>query len=68
MMPILPAMDFMASTVSLTALPPCSASLEDLVAMLSVTLAFSVFCMMLAVICSMLAVVSSTEAACSEDD
>jgi hypothetical protein len=26
MMPILPAMDFMASTVSLTALPPCSAS------------------------------------------
>jgi hypothetical protein len=36
--------------------------------MLSVTLAFSVFWVMLAVICSMLAVVSSTEAACSELD
>jgi hypothetical protein len=36
--------------------------------MLSVTLAFSVFWVMLAVICSMLAVVSSTEAACSLED
>ena len=36
--------------------------------MLSVTLAFSEFWLMLAVICSMEAVVSSTEAACSEDD
>ncbi len=36
--------------------------------MLSVTLAFSVFWVMLAVICSMLAVVSSTLAACSLED
>ncbi len=68
MMPILLAMDFMASTVSFTAVPPWVASTDDLDAMLSVTLAFSVFWVMLAVICSIDAVVSSTEAACSEDD
>jgi hypothetical protein len=68
MIPILPAIDFMASTVSFTAVPPCVASTELLVAMLSVTLAFSVFCVILAVICSIEAVVSSTDAACSLED
>lgn len=57
---------FMARRVSPTALPPSTASLDDWVAMPSVTLAFSVFWAMLALICSMPAVVSSTPAACSE--
>ena len=51
--------------MALTASPPSPASLAALLAMPSVTLAFSVFCEMDAVICSTEALVSSTPAACS---
>jgi hypothetical protein len=57
----------MAATVSFTAAPPSVASCAALVAMPSVTFAFSVFCEIDAVICSMEALVSSTPAACSLD-
>ncbi|KFB73706.1 MAG: hypothetical protein AW09_001033 [Candidatus Accumulibacter phosphatis] len=57
-----------ASTVLATASPPSTACREAVAAMPSVTLAFSVFCMIEALICSMQAVLSSTEAACSLED
>jgi hypothetical protein len=65
MMPIRLAICFMASTVSLTASPPSTASLAALLAMPSVTWALSVFWLMLALICSMEALVSSMLEACS---
>ena len=68
MMPTLSAIDFIAATVWPTAWPPSAASLADLLAMPSVTFAFSVFWVMEAVICSIEALVSSTLAACSEAD
>ncbi len=66
-MPILSAIDFIASTVARTASPPSLASLADLLAMPSVTRAFSVFCPIEADICSIEAVVSSRLAACSDE-
>ncbi len=65
MMPMRLAICFMASTVSLTASPPSTASLAALLAMPSVTWALSVFWLMLALICSMEALVSSMLEACS---
>jgi hypothetical protein len=65
MMPILSAIDFMASTVARTASPPSAASFAALLAMPSVTLAFSVFWLIEALICSIEALVSSRLAACS---
>ena len=65
MMPIFLAICFIAATVCFTASPPSPACLAALVAMPSVTLAFSVFCVIEAVICSTEALVSSTLAACS---
>ncbi len=66
MMLIFCAICFIAATVALHGRRrPRPASRAALVAMLSVTLAFSVFCAMDAVICSMEALVSSTPAACS---
>src|SRR5579871_6168391 len=64
MMPILPAICFIALAVARTASPPSVASREALLAMPSVTLAFSVFWAMDEVICSMAALVCSTLAAC----
>jgi len=68
MMEILVAIDFIASTVWLTAWPPSRASRAALVAMPSVTLALSAFCLTLAAISCSEAVVSSTLAACSLAD
>ncbi len=65
MMPIFCAICFIATTVARTASPPSVASAAALVAMPSVTFAFSVFCEIEAVICSIEALVSSTPAACS---
>ena len=65
MMPILPAICFIAARVCSTAWPPSIASFAALPAMPSVTLALSVFCAIEAVICSTEALVSSTLAACS---
>ncbi len=59
------AIFFIATTVCCTDSPPSVASLAALLAMPSVTLAFSVFWLMLALICSTDALVSSTLAACS---
>ncbi len=66
MMPILPAICFIAPTVCVTASPPATACLAAVDAMPSVTLAFSVFWLIEADICSTEAEVSSTLAACSE--
>ena len=65
MMPIFLAICFMAVTVASTEVPPSAASCAALLAMASVTLAFSVFCAIDEVICSIEALVSSTPAACS---
>ena len=65
MMPIFLAMSFIAATVCCTAAPPSLACRADWIAMPSVTLAFSPFCVIEAVICSTDALVSSTLAACS---
>ncbi len=65
MMPILPAICFMAAAVALTTSPPRAASCAAWVAIPSVSLAFSAFWAMEAVICSIEALVSSTPAACS---
>ncbi len=64
-MPIFCAICFIATTVARTDSPPSMAWLEALLAIPSVTLAFSVFCPIEAVICSIAALVSSTPAACS---
>ena len=59
---------FIASAVCETAWPPCMASLAAWVAMPSVTVALSAFCLTEALICCSAAVVSSTPAACCEAD
>src|SRR5258707_15052944 len=58
------AIDFIASTVSFTALPLSSASREPFMAIDSVWRLLSAFCEIEAFICSRLAVVSCTAAAC----
>ena len=58
---ILAAICFIAATVCVTASPPSPASLLALVAMPSVTLALSLFCVIEADIVSIDAVVSSTD-------
>ena len=65
MMVILPAMTFMARTVSSTATPPFAASSADFSAIFSVCIALSAFCLMLAAISSMDEEASSAAAACS---
>jgi hypothetical protein len=65
MMLIFLAICCIAATVDLTASPPSCASTAALLAMPSVTLAFSVFCAIEAVICSTEALVCSVPAACS---
>ena len=62
------AICFIALTVCITAWPPSPASLLAFVAMLSVTLALSLFCEIEADIRSIDAVVSSTDEACSLAD
>jgi hypothetical protein len=62
---ILAAICFIAATVCVTASPPSPASGLALVAMPSVTLALSLFCVIEADIMSIEAVVSSTDEACS---
>ena len=64
MMEILPAISFMALTASRTDLPLSEASLDDLVAILSVCWALSAFCLMLETICSIEEEASSAEASC----
>ena len=64
MIEIFSAIDFIASTVSRTALPLSSASRDPFFAIDSVCLLLSAFCAIDAFICSRLAVVSCTAAAC----
>ncbi len=65
MMPILPAISFMAATASSTAFPPSAASPAAFWEMLSVARELSVFCLIVAAISSTEAETSSALAACS---
>src|ERR1035438_10371615 len=65
MMEILLAISFIADTASSTHLPLSCASLEDLVAILSVCCALSAFCLILETISSMEEEASSADAACA---